>query len=537
MTRWGMVVDLGRCVGCQTCTIACKMENGLPPGTLWRTVLDLESGEFPDVKRQFFPLTCMHCADPPCHDACPTTATKVRADGIVWIDDDICIGCGSCVVACPYRARHLVPLERYYFDEATPPELATYNLDRVGICTKCHFCYHKFDAAPSDARPGEDPEYTPSCASSCIADVIRFGDLDDPDSTVARMVAQHTGAARMLEHLGTQPSVYHLNAPRIDPRPPERQHTWHGLAVANFLCGPTGVGLYLVAVLTGWLSGPSAPLLDLANPLASLAGWSPDAFAPRQWAGLLGPALVALGLLSVAAEAGRPFRGVNVFRNLRRSWMSRESGFAMLFMALAVLDTLLWESPPVQAVAALAGLGLVLAQGLILSKAKGVPAWSVPIMPLYFITSALAFGYGALLVLVSLHADLGLQVWTWAALGIALAAVDLLVWRRYLATPPRTDTFRHSVALLKQPPWRLGIEGVGHALPAGLLAAAALLPAIALPLLAAAGLCLLAGGALARIALILKAAYLVDLFDGFGMTPAQDLAPARVQPQPATQAA
>ncbi|NIP72190.1 MAG: 4Fe-4S dicluster domain-containing protein, partial [Gammaproteobacteria bacterium] len=247
----------------------------------------------------FFPMTCMHCADPPCHDACPTTATKVRDDGIVWIDDDICIGCGSCVVACPYRARHLVPTERYYFGEATAPEQATYDLERVGICTKCHFCFHKFDDAPAGVVPGEHPEYTPSCASSCIADVIRFGDLDDPTSTVARMVAGNPDATRMLEHLDTDPSVYHLNARPIDDRPPERQHTWHGLAVANFFCGPTGAGLYALATVLGWGEGTPAPLLSLADPLAILDGFSLGAFHPRQLAGLLGPLLVAIGLLSV----------------------------------------------------------------------------------------------------------------------------------------------------------------------------------------------------------------------------------------------
>ena len=537
MTRWGMVVDLGRCVGCQTCTIACKMENGLPPGTLWRTVLDVESGEFPDVNRQFFPLTCMHCADPPCYDACPTTATKVRPDGIVWIDDDICIGCGSCVVACPYRARHLVPQERWYFGEATPPERATYNLDRVGICTKCHFCFHKFDEAPEGARPGEDPQYTPACASSCIGDVIRFGDLNDPDSTVARMLAQNGGGLRMLEHLETQPSVYHLHPPRIDPRPPERQHTWHGLAVANFFCGPTGVGLYLLAVVTGWLAGRNAPLLDLAHPLASLAGWSPGAFSPRQWAGLLGPILVAIGLLSVAAEAGRPFRGFNVFRNLRRSWMSRESGFAIVFMVLALADTLLWQSAPVQAVAALAGMGVALAQGLILSKAKGVPAWNVRIMPVYFIVSALTFGCGALLVLLALHGEQPHEPAAWSVLGLALLGADLMVWQRYLATLPRTETFRHAVALLRRPVWLLVIEGVGHLLPALLLFIAALQPALALPLMALAGVCILAGGLGARIAVLLRAAFLVDLFDRFGAVTGPTPAQVTLEPAEATRAA
>ena len=536
MTRWGMVVDLGRCVGCQTCTIACKMENGLPPGTLWRTVLDVESGAFPDVQRQFFPLTCMHCADPPCHDACPTTATKVRADGIVWIDNDLCIGCGSCVVACPYRARHLVATERYYFGDATPPELATYDRERVGICTKCHFCFHKFDDAPAGARPGVDPEYTPSCAASCIADAIRFGDLEDPDSTVARMVAAAPQAARMLEHLETQPSVYHLRAPRIDPRPPERQHTWHALAISNFYCGPTGVGLYLLAVLTSWLAGPNASLIDLANPLASLRGWSFAALSPLHWAGLLGPALVAVGLLSVAAEAGRPLRGFNVFRNLRRSWMSRESAFGMAFMALAVLDTLLWQSRAVQAVAALCGLGVALAQGLILSKAKGVPAWNAPLMPTYFLTSALAFGAGALLIVTALHGEAAPRTDGLATLAVVLLLADLIVWLRYLETPPRTGTFRRAVAELRTTSVRLWIVGVGHALPAALLVAAVLTPQLVTPLLVAAGLSVLAGGLAARIALLHTAAFLVDLFDRFG--PAEEApATAGARLTPATQAA
>ncbi len=520
MTRWGMVVDLGRCVGCQTCTIACKMENGLPPGTLWRTVLDLESGTFPEVDRTFFPLTCMHCADPPCYDACPTTATKVRPDGIVWIDDDLCIGCGSCVVACPYQARHLVSSERYYFGEASPPEAMIYDPGRVGICTKCHFCFHKFDDAPEGVIPGEHQQYTPACASSCIADAIRFGDLDDPQSTISRMIARQGGAVRMLEHLDTAPSVYHLNPPAIAPRAPQLQHTWHGLAAANFFCGPTGAGLYLLAVVFGWLQGTTAALIDPGDPLGSLAEISLSALNPHHWAGLLGPALVIAGLLSVAAEAGRPLRGFNVLRNLRRSWMSRESAFAMVFMALALLDTLFWQSPPVQAVAASAGLGVMLSQGLILSKAKGVPAWNVAIMPLYFISSGLAFGCGVLLVLGGLLGERFPPPSAWLAVAILLLRADLAVWLRYLETPARTATFAHSVAVLRRRCYQVGIVAVGHLLPVALLALAFFFPAARLAVMVAAGGLILAGGLIARIALIRKAAYLVDLFDKFGLLPA-----------------
>src|SRR3990170_2094382 len=115
MARPGMVIDLRKCVGCQTCTIACKMENNLPPGTFWRYVVDVEEGEYPNVRRVFLPMQCMQCGEPPCLLVCPTTATRKREDGIVWVDYELCVGCGYYVVACPYRARHLVRREAHYF--------------------------------------------------------------------------------------------------------------------------------------------------------------------------------------------------------------------------------------------------------------------------------------------------------------------------------------------------------------------------------------------------------------------------------------
>ena len=107
MTRWAMVADLERCVGCQTCTAACRHANATSPAVQWRKVLDIEAGSFPNVSRTFVPVGCQHCADPPCMHVCPTTATRQRADGIVTIDYDLCIGCAYCDVACPYQARFL----------------------------------------------------------------------------------------------------------------------------------------------------------------------------------------------------------------------------------------------------------------------------------------------------------------------------------------------------------------------------------------------------------------------------------------------
>ena len=89
--------------GCQTCTIACQQEHGLPPDTAWRWVADCEVGEYPDVRRLFVPMQCMHCASPPCVPVCPTGASRQRPDGIVWIDAAACVGCGYCAMACPYQ--------------------------------------------------------------------------------------------------------------------------------------------------------------------------------------------------------------------------------------------------------------------------------------------------------------------------------------------------------------------------------------------------------------------------------------------------
>ena len=107
--RWGMTIDINRCVGCQTCTIACKHWNDTLPDIQWRRVIDIEQGEYPNVQRQFLVTGCQHCAEPPCVPVCPTGATRQREDGLVTMDYDVCIGCGYCAVACPVSGPHHRP--------------------------------------------------------------------------------------------------------------------------------------------------------------------------------------------------------------------------------------------------------------------------------------------------------------------------------------------------------------------------------------------------------------------------------------------
>ena len=208
MTRWAMVADLRRCVGCQTCTAACKQANATPPGVQWRRVLDLEVGEYPRVKRAFVPVGCMHCDDPPCMHVCPSTATRKRADGIVTIDYDLCIGCGYCMVACPYDARSKVDQPEYAFQEKIPSETAQPN--RLGVATKCTFCVERIDAGLAmGLKPGADPAATPACVNSCIAGALHFGDADDPHSNVSQLLAENQ-FFRMHEELETGPGFYYL---------------------------------------------------------------------------------------------------------------------------------------------------------------------------------------------------------------------------------------------------------------------------------------------------------------------------------------
>jgi phenylacetyl-CoA:acceptor oxidoreductase subunit 1 len=215
--RWGMVIDLRRCVGCQTCTIACKQEHALPAGIQWRFVADCEVGQYPDVRRVFLPMQCMHCAAPPCVPVCPTGASRQRADGIVWVEYGACVGCGYCAVACPYDARHLVREARGYFAEPTPAERATARPERHGVMTKCTFCRERVDAGRAAGLvPGVDADATPMCAVACIAGAIVFGDLDDPTSRVRRLL-DTTDAAPLSPEAGTQPSVYYVTAERASP--------------------------------------------------------------------------------------------------------------------------------------------------------------------------------------------------------------------------------------------------------------------------------------------------------------------------------
>ncbi len=206
-----MVIDLTKCTGCSGCQMACKAENATPPGVTWARLEWLEVGSFPSAHHVAVPAACMHCREPECLQACPTGATYKRDDGIVAVNSELCIGCRSCMIACPFGARYIWEDGRGYFPEGlTPYEREGYKRHRVGTVSKCDFCAHRIDEGLARGlQPGVDPEATPACVANCWTNARFFGDLEDPDSLVARMVASGQ-AVQLKPEASVDPQVYYL---------------------------------------------------------------------------------------------------------------------------------------------------------------------------------------------------------------------------------------------------------------------------------------------------------------------------------------
>jgi molybdopterin-containing oxidoreductase family iron-sulfur binding subunit len=200
MARYGMVIDLDRCMGCHSCTVACRQENATPPGIRWTKVVQVDEGEYPNVRRTFVPRGCMHCGSPPCVDVCPTGASYKRRDGLVLVDHSSCIGCKACMVACPYEARHYMEQPAGYFAGSVTAFESARRPDEhpQGTVGKCTFCVHRLEKG-----------LQPACIDTCPAHARFFGDLDDPASEVHRL-SKDPRASQPSPEWGTDPSVYYL---------------------------------------------------------------------------------------------------------------------------------------------------------------------------------------------------------------------------------------------------------------------------------------------------------------------------------------
>lgn len=289
MSTFAWVIDQTSCIGCHACTTACKQENDVPLGVNRTWVKYVETGTFPQTRRQMAVLRCNHCAEPPCVEVCPTSAMFRRPDGIVDFDTSRCIGCKACLQACPYDAIYIDPQEH--------------------VAEKCNFCAHRVDRG-----------LLPACVVVCPTESLTFGDLDDPGSRASRLVSSRPTTVRRPEQ-GTGPKAFYLGASDavLDPAVPvhEASYMWsdrrtggakdHTAATAGWRTTTDEVDLVAMAMANGGGAPRSARApLPMLNPdaLALMASKAPVASSGAATAPAAGGAAFAFAF--GATGGGRP---------------------------------------------------------------------------------------------------------------------------------------------------------------------------------------------------------------------------------------
>lgn len=411
--NYGFLIDNRKCIGCHACTTACKSENQVPLGVNRTWVKYTEKGVFPNTRRYFQVTRCNHCANPPCVHICPVKAMYQRADGIVEFDGNVCIGCKACLQACPYDAIYLDP--------------------ETHTAAKCHYCAHRTEVG-----------LEPACVIVCPEHAIIAGDLDDPHSEIARLVASEQVRVRKPEQ-GTMPKLFYIQGEEVSLTPtlarqdtgmlwatlPENGHgewrgpiqisegkmagallnaaaapretynvphkiPWHWQVPAYLVTKAMGAGMFIVAASAIGLGlVPQTPFFTSIASFVSLV-------------------LIGITTLLLVLDLARPERFLSiVFRPQWKSWLARGAFALMGFTAVAGLFFLGYAASQVGIVAngsQLANLlilpGVVLAvlvaiyTAFLFAQANGRDLWQSALLPWHLLVQALMAGASALLVLM-----------------------------------------------------------------------------------------------------------------------------------------
>ena len=177
MARYAMAIDTKRCVGCADCVVACQTENDVPVGYCRDWIVEATSGVYPELQLEIRSERCNHCSDAPCVRCCPTSASHYAEGGIVMVEHEECIGCKACIASCPYDARYVHP---------------------EGYVDKCTFCLHR-------VKEGENP----ACVSVCPTHAMIFGDLEDENSEISKVLSTRKHKT-LIPEAGTKPNVFYL---------------------------------------------------------------------------------------------------------------------------------------------------------------------------------------------------------------------------------------------------------------------------------------------------------------------------------------
>ncbi len=392
MTRYGFVIDQRKCIGCHACTLACKSENQVPVGSFRTWVKYIEKGEFPNTRRYFTVERCQHCEDAPCVEICPTKALYKRHDGIVDFDSQRCIGCKSCMQACPYDALYIDPNSH--------------------TAAKCNYCAHRTDRG-----------LLPSCAVVCPVNAIIAGDLEDSSSQIAQTLAREQVQVRRPDQ-GTRPQVFYVGAdetaitPGLAAQP--SMYMWSEL-------GPRNVPLEPKGSLTNSSTTHAVTVYDVPHPkpwgwrvstylwTKSIGGGAAAVAGPLLALGLLGAGLsgaaALLALLFTIITAGlliwdlkRPdrFWRVVLTPNLR-SWLPWGAYILMAFGLVSLLwlaTTRVGSVAPGVLVWISVVLGLAAAgySAFLFGQAEGRDFWQSPLLLPQLLGAAVQAGAASLVL-------------------------------------------------------------------------------------------------------------------------------------------
>jgi Fe-S-cluster-containing dehydrogenase component/formate-dependent nitrite reductase membrane component NrfD len=433
--RWLKVIDQTRCIGCHACTTACKSENEVPLSVTRTYVKSVDVGTFPQARRAFQVTRCNQCEDAPCVAACPTSAMFRRPDGIVDFDKQACIGCKACMAACPYDAIFINPEDH--------------------SAEKCNLCAHRLDVG-----------LEPACVVVCPTQAIIVGDLTDPQSEAARIVAREPVAVRRPEK-GTRPKLFYRGATQatLDPlaarRPAGGTFMWSEIpsGAQQVTSGhPGGANSSAAALLSydvahrapwdwrvslyTWTKGVAAGayLVALLLVLAGSVAWSDPLLV---WAA---PVLAAVFLAATAGllvwDLEHPARFFYILtRPQWRSWLVRGgiilTGYAAV-LGLQLLAGIL-GSTGLRQVAAVPGVPLAAMSAIytayLFAQAKARDLWQNPLLPAHLLVQAVLAGAAALLPVAAWWQRDAAVPLAWILAGGCLAHLLLVLGEVTLAHP------------------------------------------------------------------------------------------------------
>lgn len=454
------MVDQSRCIGCHACTTACKSENEVPLSVTRTYVKYVDAGVFPEARRSFQVTRCNQCEEPPCVDACPTSAMFRRADGIVDFDKSACIGCKACIAACPYDAIFINPADH--------------------SAEKCNFCAHRLDVG-----------LEPACVVVCPTEALLVGDLNDPESQVAKIVHRDSVTVRRPEKR-TRPKLFYKGADQaaLDPlaarRPSGGLFMWSeqeaarggrsgrgegGGRAGRRAAAGEAAGRRTARGAAGLWNSSAAAVVSYDVPRkapwdfrVSLYTWTKSISAGAYLVPLL---LVLLGVLPADSPLWRawapaaaaiflaltgglliwdlehPKRCLLLFKRPQwRSWLVR-GGFVLGAYGVLLAVHFVLGSGPAPPPAWLGWLGGPLAvlaavyTAFLFGQAKARDLWQNPLLPAHFLVQALLAG-GAATALLAAAAGVGSGVYGRALLvfGVASGAHLLMLAGEVLMPAP-----------------------------------------------------------------------------------------------------